>query len=180
MTSIMHYNNNKQVCIYNIYKYLANLYKIGAIPEFKVEIHNKLTEVVFTFNYNNKYSTIKYNTNSGIWTSYTNILTLDEIYNNPDFSYLFDNKMIGYENNMIILQSYDINDILEPSLTPFNNNQRNLYDVNNTKLHNLDHRHYYMFINNLINNDKNIIINECEENYNLHYLNYNEFVNEYV
>lgn len=170
MSSVIHYINNKSISIYNFYKYLACLYKSGVIPEFKVEICNKLTKIVFMFNYNNNIqSTIIYNTNTGLWTSYTNVLKLEEIYNNLDYSYLFDNKMIGYDNDMIILQSYDINDILEPSLTPFNKDQRDLHDNSNKKLHNIDHRHYYMFITNLYNIDK------CNKN-----ITYNDFIHEYL
>ncbi len=193
---MIHYMNNKPICIYNIYKYFVNLYKLGVIPEFKVEVKNNLTEVIFTFNYDNKRtSTIIYDTNTDSWISYTNVLSLKEIYSNPNFAYLFEKQMVGYDNDMTILRSYDINDIIEPSLTPFSDSLRNLTDVNNDKLHNINHRHYYMFINNLIKNDRNNIFNkyadafenipkEVWENVYQYYkpndINYNDFIEEFL
>jgi len=197
--------NNNPVNIYNIYKYLVNLFKIEVIPAFKVEIRNKLTEIIFTFNYNNKQSTIIYNTETKLWRSYTNVVSLNDIQsnNNYDYSYLIKNKMIAFDNDMFIFQSYDINDILEPSLTPFspvifNDNYldpRYLYDVDNIKLHNLNHKHYYMFINNLYHNDKKMIfekysgsIDNVPEELWIHIysyykysdMHYNDFYNQFL
>ncbi len=195
--------NNIPVSIYNIYKYLASLHKIGFIPEFKVEIRNNLTEAVFTFKYDeDRQSTITFDTNTQAWTSYTNVMSLDEIYHNSNFAYLFEEKMIGYDNEtyMAILRSYDINDILEPSLTPFyinsNINLRDIQDKNKTKLHNLNYRHYYMFINNLLKNDKNMIFDKYKEEinnnipnemwnniyqyYNPDDMNFNDFIEEFI
>jgi hypothetical protein len=200
MHDIIHYINNKPISIYNIYKYLINLYKLDVIPLFKVEIHNKLTEAVFTFNYDNeKHSTIIYNTDSELWTIITNVQTIDEIYNNKYYSYLFNNQMIGYNNNMFIFQSYEINDILELAFTSFNSLNNidiyNLYDIDDKKINNLDYRHYYMFINNLYSNDRKIVFDKYKENinympnelwdniysyYKFDNLNFNEFVNNFL
>lgn len=205
MSSVMHYMNNHPVSICNIYKYLANLFKIGVIPEFKVEIQNGLTECMFSFNYGEeKISIIKYYTETEIWKSYTNVISIDDINSNyNNYSYLIDNDMISVENGVIIFQSDDINDILEPSLNPFNPvivnnnyvNPRILYDIDNNKLHNLNHTHYYMFINRLRQDDtqfmfnqyKNIVDNIPEELWMKIYsyykpsdINYNDFINDFL
>ena len=151
-----------------LYKYLANLYKLGVIPSFDVQVTNYMNELVFTTKYaDSKWcksgtSKIVYNINTKKWTGYTNTLTYDTIYNN--YYYLIENNMISNNNNNIILESSNICDILEPSLNCFDNiyitsnkylniDLRNLVDINEKKIHNIDHRTYYIFIKYLIKHE---------------------------
>ncbi len=148
MTNHKYNMNNIPINISNIYKYLINLYKLEIIPYFNVEFNDDLTEIIFTFEYenNNKWgkigtSTIMYNINTKLWTSRFNTMT---------------------ENKYLVLQSEHIEDILEPSLNSFdikysNNNKynlMNLVDVNNQEIHNIKYIYYYTFINNLIKTEK--------------------------
>ena len=161
MSVLMHTLDNKPINPYNFYKYLCSLYRINIIPDFKVEIDNKLNELKFIF----KHTTITYFVDINQWTSTVSIN--NDMYNYP---YLIENKMISCDNNYLILKSNNINDILEPTLGPFNQildniDPRNMYTNNKDKhIHNIDHSHYYMFINNLMRHEKKMQLDVLIQN----------------
>ena len=133
MSTIIHYMNNSPIDIHNIYKYLVSLFKIKVISSFDVEI--KYDEISFIF----KHATIRYNIYTKIWESIIN--------NNNNIS----NK------NQIILKSNKIDDILEPTFSPFtpvliDNNYidpRNMNTIDKIQINNIDNYAFYRFINNL-------------------------------
>ena len=129
MASIKHTLDNNPINVCNMYKYLINLYKLDIIPIFKVEIKNKLNELVFIF----EHATIIYNVNTKKWK-----IIINELNNTP------------------VIESDNIDEILKITLESFNKNAiYNIHTVNNKKIHNLDQYHYYIFINNFIKNEKN-------------------------
>ena len=166
MSSIKHYMNNEPISIHNIYKYLVNLLKIKVIPYFMVSINNTKDEITFTFNYTDikfgKFGQSKliYNIYTQIWTSTFNTTSFNTICKNYD--YLIKANMVSINNivnnNIVInLQSKNIDDILEPSLNPFNTELNidvyNMHEIDNTEIHNIYHSEYYLFMNNVIQLD---------------------------
>ena len=156
MASNKHYINNEPLTIHNIYKYLITLYKLNAVPLFGVEFTDNLNEIIFKFIYDDKWtkngiSEISYNIKTKIWANKNNILSMDDLYYKYD--YLVSYNMIINNNNYMMLESYSIDDILEPSLCILENNMydfRNLHTVNNTQIHNICYPAFHHFINNLI------------------------------
>jgi hypothetical protein len=214
MSSNKHYMNMQPITIYNLYKYMINLYKLGVIPSFSVNFNTDLNEIIFTICYDDikwdKYGTsvISYNINTRKWKTRLNTLSLEELYNN--YNYLIENNNVIFDkkfsdNNYLVLESYNIDDILEPSLNPFepqymnygNYNLRDLVTVNSNHVHNINFSCYHMFINNVIKFETDIkfikykaqndtipehLWNIIYENYKISYnsVNFNYFVNEYV
>jgi hypothetical protein len=164
MSYLEYYMNNNRLNIHNIYKYLVNLHKINVIPYFEVSFNDTKDEITFTFNYNNEFdrcgtSKIIYNIYTKIWTSQFNTTSFENIYKN--YKYLIENKMLSIDiidTQLIInLESKKIDDILEPSLNPFNTNLEinvyNMHNIDNVEMHNLYYSEYYLFMNNVIQLD---------------------------
>jgi hypothetical protein len=166
MSAAKHYMNNEPISIHNIYKYLVNLLKIKVIPYFMVSINNTKDEITFTFNYTDikfgKFGKSKliYNIYTKIWTSKFNTTSFNTICKN--YNYLIKANMVSIDNivnnNIVInLQSQNIDDILEPSLNPFNTELNidvyNMHEIDNTVIHNIYHSEYYLFMNNVIQLD---------------------------
>ncbi len=206
MSSTTYYINNQPINIYNLYKYMINLYKLGIIPEFNVHFNNDLTEIIFLTEYNNTKwgingtSIIMYNINTNKWRACINTLTKEELY--IKYPHLYE-KNLFVENTLIIeeyitFESYNIDDILEPALNPFdikylnvnnynNNNLRNLYSINNQQIHNMYFNCYHGFINNVIIKEFNLDNSNnygpgWSNFYNLgySYLTYNNLINDYI
>ncbi len=202
---IKHYINNNPISIYNLYKYMVNLYKLEVIPEFNVHFNNDLTEIIFLTEYNNNKwkhqgtSIITYNINTKKWKSCINTHMINQLCST--YSYLLeknlfiDNTIINNEE-YLTMESYDIDDILEPSLNPFetqylnipcNYDLRNLFTIDNKQINNMYFSCYHTFINNLIRKEFDIQNSaeygkEWEYYYtpNNSYLTYNNFLNEYI
>ncbi len=156
MASIKHYITGNSINIHNFYKYMCNLFISNGIPSFVVSFDNNLNNIIYTIVYNNQFgkngtSKIIYNIYTKKWSSHINTITYDEIYSN--YYYLIENNMVSFDNinQTIILESYNIDDILEPSLNPLNNNLRNIINVDNTIIHNVSQQQFYLFIKNLLN-----------------------------
>lgn len=156
--------NKKPINIHNLYIFLSNLYKLGIIPNFNVDFNNDLTEINYVFEYNddkwerNGTSTIMYNINTKLWTSRFNTTTTNSKY--------------------IILQSLNIEDILEQSLNSFD--IKNIESVNNKELHNVKYYNYYVFINNLMKEDQTSHFNKYKQmNDNLHEHLWDKIYNSY-
>ena len=203
MSSIKHYMNNKPINVYNLYKYMVNLYKLGIIPEFNVHFNGNLSEIIFVTEYNNPKwdiqgtSIIVYNIEFETWRGCINTQNLTELCNK--YPYLFEKNLFVENTNIIeeyiTMQSPDINDILEPCLNPFENQYksvychnydlRNLYIANTDKIHNIIFSNYHGFLNNVINRKNFLDFKKNNENHNNHYnnyiyLNYNDFMSLYL
>ena len=202
--SIKHYMNNNPISIYNLYKYMVNLYKLGVIPEFNVHFNNDLTEIVFLTEYNNNKwnhqgtSIITYNINTKKWKACISTHNINQLCSK--YPYLLEKKL--FINNTIIneeyltFESYDIDDILEPALNPFeieylnitcNYDLRNLCSIDNKEINNMYFNCYHVFINNIIRKEFDIKNNadygEVWKHYYTSansYLTYNNFLNEYI
>ena len=176
---------------------MINLYKLGVIPEFQVHFNNDMTEIIFLTEYtNNKWemqgtSIITYNMNIKKWKGCINTRTKDELC--IKYPHLFEKNL--FINNTIIIEeyvtfeSYDIDDILEPSLNPFDAryldvnycyNLTQLYSINKTKIYNMFFAKYHVFLNNLIYKDNDLA--NCKDVYfrQYSYLTYNYFLQEYI
>ncbi len=94
-----------------------------------------------------------YNINTKLWTTRFNTTT-----NN---------------NKYIMLQSFNIEDILEQSLNRFDINNKydykNLVTINKKELHNIKYYDYYIFISMLMKEEQNALFYKYKElNKNLH------------
>lgn len=191
MSSDKYYINNTPINIYNLYKYMINLYKLGVIPEFKVHFNNDLSEIIFVTEYNNPKwekegtSIIIYNNNIKKWKSCINTHTKDELC--LKYPHLLEKNLFTditvINEEYLTFESYYIDDILEPSLNPFDPcyldsscyyDLRKLYSINNQKIDNMYFSSYHGFINNSIHKEFNIENNNCS------YLTYNDFINKYL
>ncbi len=199
-----HYMNDYPISIYNLYKYMVNLYKLGVIPEFNVHFNNDLTEIIFLTEYdNNKWkhqgtSIITYNINTKKWKGCINTHTINQLCSKYPYllekNLFIDNTIINEE--YLTMESYDIDDILEPSLNPFeieylniscNYDLRNLHSIDNKEINNMYFSCYHAFINNIIRKEFDINNNtDYGEVWKYYYtsansyLTYSNFLNEYI
>jgi hypothetical protein len=177
MNSTSHYFNNQPLSIYNLYKYLSNLYKLNIIPSFEVDICDNLENIIFTFYYKYGTSQIKYNIHNKKWRSLFNTISFERfLYEcNKYYYYIIINKDINISrnNDYIMLESSNIDDILEPSLNKFDSSYINIYSTNNIRLNNLIESDFYVFINKIMqidyNRPKNALL-----------LNYESFLHEFL
>lgn len=121
-----HYINNEPISVFNIHKYLSYLARLEIIPWFDITFNNNEMQITTIYIINSKWgknglSTITYNIITRKWKSVIDNITYEELKN--QYPYLIEKNMVSikYEQPYIeyILESDDINDILEPSLNPF-------------------------------------------------------------
>ena len=125
--------NNEPLSVLNIHKYLSYLLKLFVIPPFNVSFDNNEMQIVTVYNSNkwakNGVSIIKYNILTRKWTSIIDTMTFIEL--NTHYPYLVENNMVSTNYNYpyieYVLESYNISDILEPSLNPFDKKYINTF-----------------------------------------------------
>ena len=125
-----HHIHNEPISIFNFHKYLNYLWVLGIIPEFKITFNEDFTELqlISIYTHNNKWkkygiSLITYNINTRKWKSVIDIMTYEDLKN--QYPYLIEKNLVSVSYNQpyieYVLESDDINNILEPSLNPFDN-----------------------------------------------------------